>query len=60
MATTPIETREQHLAALRDVLTRALPLLSFAAGQLAAAHPESAEQLMSTADDVADLLARTA
>lgn len=37
MATAPAraEIREQHIADLRDALARVLPLLSFAAGQVA-------------------------
>ncbi|MEU0991244.1 hypothetical protein [Streptomyces sp. NPDC005953] len=59
MATTP-ETRDQDIADLRAALSSAAPWLSFAAGLVAADHPEQTDHLMAEAGKVEEVLRRTA
>jgi len=50
----------QHIADLRDALQHAVRLLAFSAGREADTDPKHATLLMRTADDMTDILIRTA
>ncbi|OXM60128.1 hypothetical protein [Amycolatopsis sp. KNN50.9b] len=54
------DTRDQQIAGLRAAIRRAIPLLSFAAGREAAKDPRQAGLLLAAADDMTELLNRTA
>ncbi|MEW2298021.1 hypothetical protein ABZ719_35925 [Streptomyces sp. NPDC006743] len=57
----PTAAGEQHLADLRAALQSVLPLLSFYAGREAADfNPEQTALLLQAADEVTDVLSRTA
>ncbi|MCZ0210705.1 hypothetical protein OZK63_35510 [Streptomyces sp. UMAF16] len=56
----PIDTRDQHITDLRAALQRAISLLGFAAGREAATDPRPAGLLLAAADDMTQLLNRTA
>ncbi|MBB5938607.1 hypothetical protein [Streptomyces zagrosensis] len=61
MAITPAaEICDQHIADLRGALAQAVRLLSFSAGQVAPGDPVVAERLMPTADEMTQVLNRTA
>lgn len=53
------ETRDQHITDLRAALERAAALLSYEAGQIAAANPNRAEKLMGAVKDMSAVLHRT-
>lgn len=52
-------TPTNETAALRAALTTAIPLLSYAAGREAAENPQLSEQMLSAADTMTHVLART-
>ena len=54
------EIRDEHIAELRAALQRVVPLLSFSAGREAATDPTQADLLSAAADDLTDILNRTA
>ncbi|GAA2733558.1 hypothetical protein [Streptomyces nogalater] len=56
----PIDTRDQHITDLRAALQRAISLLGFAAGREVATDPRQAGLLLAAADDMTQLLNRTA
>ncbi|MFJ7131019.1 hypothetical protein [Streptomyces sp. NPDC098101] len=58
--TSAADIRDQQIADLRAALQRAVPLLAFAAGREADTDPRQSELLSAAADDLTDILDRTA
>ncbi|MFC7924793.1 hypothetical protein [Streptomyces cinereoruber] len=54
------DIRDQQIADLRAALLRAVPLLAFAAGREADTDPRQSALLSAAADDLTDILDRTA
>ncbi|GAB2629028.1 hypothetical protein GCM10027168_70900 [Streptomyces capparidis] len=54
------EDRDEHVADLRAALQRVIPLLGYSAGLEAATDPGHSELLLTTADHLTNLSARTA
>lgn len=50
----------QHIADLRAAIERVIPLLGYSAGREAATDPGHSGRLIAAADDMTDILIRTA